>query len=85
MPPVQKIKRLGASRAGIPAGDVAGYRITRKSIDARRGNIKVNLSVEIWDTGSGQAPGTRLVDGCIRLKGNYRGSGPAGLFAALGS
>ena len=44
----QQVKRALAKQLGLKPEQVSKYVITRKSIDARRGNIKVNLGVRVF-------------------------------------
>lgn len=80
------IKRAIATQLNIGTGDIGHYIITRKSIDARRGRVSVNLGVRVF------MPDEPVVG--QRSLFTYRdvhrskpvvvvGAGPAGLFAAL--
>ena len=79
------IKKKAASKCGLPFTEVTGVKILRKSIDARRVEIKVNLRVRLfvgeevkntWNPVS--FPDVSSSPSCIVV-----GMGPAGLFAAL--
>ena len=79
------IKKKAASKCGLPFTKVTGVKILRKSIDARRVEIKVNLRVRLfvgeevkntWNPVS--FPDVSSSPSCIVV-----GMGPAGLFAAL--
>ena len=79
------IKKKAASKCGLPFTKVTGVKILRKSIDARRVDIKINLSVrlfvgeEVKNTWNPVAfPDVSSSPSCIVV-----GMGPAGLFAAL--
>ena len=79
------IKKKAASKCGLPFTKVTGVKILRKSIDARRIEIKINLRVRLfvgeevkntWNPVS--FPNVSSSPSCIVV-----GMGPAGLFAAL--
>ena len=79
------IKKKAASKCGLPFTKVTGVKILRKSIDARRVDIKINLRVRLfvgeevkntWNPVS--FPNVSSSPSCIVV-----GMGPAGLFAAL--
>ena len=79
------IKKKAASKCGLPFTKVTGVKILRKSIDARRVDIKINLRVRLfvgeevkntWNPVS--FPDVSSSPLCIVV-----GMGPAGLFAAL--
>ena len=79
------IKKKAASKCGLPFTKVTGVKILRKSIDARRIEIKINLRVRLfvgeevkntWNPVS--FPDVSSSPLCIVV-----GMGPAGLFAAL--
>ena len=79
------IKKKAASKCGLPFTKVTGVKILRKSIDARRIEIKINLRVrlfvgeEVKNTWNPVAfPDVSSSPSCIVV-----GMGPAGLFAAL--
>lgn len=79
------IKKKAASKCGLSFTKVTGVKILRKSIDARRVEIKINLRVRLfvgeevkntWNPVS--FPDVSSSPSCIVV-----GMGPAGLFAAL--
>ena len=79
------IKKQAASKCGLSFTKVTGVKILRKSIDARRVEIKINLRVRLfvgeevkntWNPVS--FPDVSSSPSCIVV-----GMGPAGLFAAL--
>ena len=79
------IKKKAAYKCGLPFTKVTGVKILRKSIDARRVEIKINLRVRLfvgeevkntWNPVS--FPDVSSSPSCIVV-----GMGPAGLFAAL--
>ena len=79
------IKKKAATKCGLSFTKVTGVKILRKSIDARRVDIKINLRVRLfvgeevkntWNPVS--FPDVSSSPSCIVV-----GMGPAGLFAAL--
>lgn len=78
---------IAAKIGGVSMADVCGSRILRKSIDARkRGNIKVNMSVELFfDEQEVKTQEFNLEWGDVSKSEEVLviGAGPAGLFAAL--
>ena len=79
------IEKKAAFKCGLPFTKVTGVKILRKSIDARRVEIKINLRVRLfvgeevkntWNPVS--FPDVSSSPSCIVV-----GMGPAGLFAAL--
>jgi len=82
----QSLQKAIAAKLGVPFTDISTFVVTRKSIDARRGKVMVNVGVRVF------MPGEPLVSDEPTF--NYRdvskanhvvvvGAGPAGLFAAL--
>ncbi len=76
---------LAAHKVGIKDTDVALLRVVKRSIDARQRQVKVNLTVELFEE-SDSKPDPIYFDypsvvGCTPVI--VVGSGPAGLFAAL--
>ena len=76
---------LAARQMGIRRGDVAMARVVKRSIDARRRPVKVNITVEIFvDREPLPAPlHFDYPDVSRATEVIVVGSGPAGLFAAL--
>ncbi|MDX9852744.1 MAG: FAD-dependent monooxygenase [Tenuifilaceae bacterium] len=82
----QQVKRALAKQLGLKPEQVSKYVITRKSIDARRGNIKVNLGVRVFkgaEQVKSNAPTFRYLNVTWSTPVAIVGAGPAGLFAAL--
>ena len=76
---------LAAKSAGVPESRVALAQVVRRSVDARRGQVKVNLVVRLY-IDEEQAPAlVRFEYGDVsgRTEVVVVGSGPAGLFCAL--
>ena len=74
-----------ARQMGIKQGDIALLRIIKRSVDARRGALKVNLTLEVFldfepmpEPIHFDYPNVEHADPVIII-----GAGPAGLFAAL--
>lgn len=76
---------LAARQVGVKHSDVAMARVTKRSIDARRSPVKVNLTVELFiDTDEQPAPiHFDYPDVSHATEVVVVGSGPAGLFASL--
>ncbi len=80
------IRRLAGSLSGIPLSGISFLRIIRKSIDARKRDIIVNLEVEVFYGNELPVPAImpfnqQNVAGKPEVI--IAGAGPAGLFAAL--
>lgn len=77
---------IAARKLGIPPGEIAAARITRRSIDARSRRIRVNLELEIFTDPAEARPApfpVRYRDVRGEPPVVIVGAGPAGLFAAL--
>jgi uncharacterized FAD-dependent dehydrogenase len=76
---------IAARMAGVGASQVALARVTKRSIDARGGGVKVNLTVEIFVEGEPLPAPVRFdyQDVSSRPEVVVVGSGPAGMFCAL--
>jgi uncharacterized protein len=80
------IKKISASLAGIDQSDVTALRVLKRSVDARKKNIRVNLSVEVFSGLDSAIPSINpFIPADVTLKQEVIivGAGPAGLFAAL--
>jgi uncharacterized protein len=80
------VRKISASLAGINQSEISSLRILKRSVDARKQKIRVNLSVEIFSGEDVDNPAvTPFMPKDVR-KGReviIVGAGPAGLFAAL--
>jgi uncharacterized protein len=82
----KKVRKAAAVAAGLESSEISDLRVIKRSVDARRSNIRVNLTVELA-TGNEKtiqdiAPfGARNISGAKEVI--IVGAGPAGLFAAL--
>jgi len=79
-------KSIVAKKLGVSISSVCGIKILRKSIDARRRNIKINLRFQVaCDEEFGIEKGDVFVYDNVagKKKVIVVGAGPAGLFAAL--
>ena len=76
---------LAARSLGISDRDIALIRIIKRSVDARRGQPKVNLTLEVYVDREPQPEPLRFdyPDVSTRTPVIIVGAGPAGLFAAL--
>jgi uncharacterized FAD-dependent dehydrogenase len=81
-----QIKKIASTLAGVNVSEITSLRIVKKSVDARKNNIRINLSVEVF-TGEDN-PGQKISPFLPKNVSECReviiiGAGPAGLFAAL--
>lgn len=76
---------LAARQVGVRREDIALVRVIKRSIDARRAPVKVNLSLEIFEDHEPQPAPIHFdyPDVSNSTEIIVVGSGPAGLFAAL--
>ncbi|MFZ2339490.1 MAG: FAD-dependent oxidoreductase [Bacteroidales bacterium] len=80
------VRKLAASVAGIPPSGISQLRIIRRSVDARKRNILVNLEIEVFTSDDQPAPAIQPYvpqDVTGKREVIVVGAGPAGLFAAL--
>lgn len=81
----QLVKAI-AQKLNVKVEKVGNYRIIRKSIDARKAKIKVNIGVKVYDIGEAindDIPSFNYQDVRKSSPVVIVGAGPAGLFAAL--
>lgn len=76
---------LGLEKAKLRKNDISDWRIRKRSIDARREPIKINLQIEFWLKGEERAVIPSFVPQNVSDTTEICiiGAGPAGLFAAL--
>ena len=80
------VRKISATLAGIDQNEISGLRVIKRSVDARKKNIRVNLTVEVFsgDTSLVPVPGQYIPLNVAKAKEIIIvGAGPAGLFAAL--
>jgi uncharacterized FAD-dependent dehydrogenase len=80
------IRKHAASRLGLNASDFKLMRIVRRSVDARKKDIRVNLEVEIFTGDEEASPHIKPYNPVFvenKPEVLIIGAGPAGLFAAL--
>ena len=79
------IRKRSAQAAGIDQKDISSLRILKRSVDARKRDIRVNLSVELFigEELSRAISPFKTQDVSKSKEVIIVGSGPAGLFAAL--
>jgi uncharacterized FAD-dependent dehydrogenase len=80
------IRKISASLAGIDSSEISFVRIIKRSVDARKKNIRVNLLVEVFSGEDSVVPlitPFNPVDVTLKREVIIVGAGPAGLFAAL--
>jgi len=80
------VRKIAASLSGIDIKAIINLRVIKRSVDARKKNIRVNLTVEVF-TGEDSAIPDINPFIPVNVKLNQEviiiGAGPAGLFAAL--
>ncbi|MCX6254998.1 MAG: FAD-dependent oxidoreductase [Bacteroidia bacterium] len=80
------IRKIAASLSGIDQSEIFAVRVIKRSVDARKKNIRVNLTVEVF---SGKDSAIPVLSPFIPVDVSRKreviivGAGPAGLFAAL--
>jgi uncharacterized FAD-dependent dehydrogenase len=82
----EAIKKISASLAGIDQKEISSLRVVKRSVDARKKNIRVNLTVEVFSGDNSSLPVINpYYPQNVSLKKEVIivGAGPAGLFAAL--
>lgn len=80
------IKKIAASLTGIDQSAVTSIRVIKRSVDARKKNIRVNLTVEVLtseDSAITEIAPFIPVDVSQKQEVIIVGAGPAGMFAAL--
>jgi uncharacterized FAD-dependent dehydrogenase len=80
------IRKIAASLAGYDLSAVTALRVIKRSVDARKKNIRINLTVEVFSEKDSTIPAiTPFVPTDVSLKQEVIivGAGPAGLFSAL--
>jgi uncharacterized FAD-dependent dehydrogenase len=80
------IRKIAASLAGVDLSAVSVLRVIKRSVDARKKNIRINLTVEVFsgeDSVIHAIEPFNPVDVSLRQEVIIVGAGPAGLFAAL--
>jgi uncharacterized FAD-dependent dehydrogenase len=82
---VNLIQKDAAGMLGIQPNEITGFRILKKSIDARGKHVKINLQVEVTlgEPLIEEPFEMQLKDVSLKPEVIIVGSGPAGLFAAL--
>lgn len=76
---------LGLEKAKLRNNDISDWRIRKRSIDARRTPIKVNLQIEFWLRGEKRDLTPPFIPQNVSKAQEITiiGAGPAGLYAAL--
>ncbi len=81
-----RVLKTACKKGAVHEDEVTGIRILKRSVDARRHNIRINLTVEVLTRKEPHASFTGIfkpVDVTHRPEVIIIGAGPAGLFAAL--
>jgi uncharacterized FAD-dependent dehydrogenase len=80
------IRKIAASLSGMDQSEISAVRVIKRSVDARKKNIRVNLTVEVFSGKDSAMPAISPfipVDVTRKREVIIVGAGPAGLFAAL--
>jgi uncharacterized FAD-dependent dehydrogenase len=80
------IKKISASLAGIDQKEISALRVIKRSVDARKKNVRVNLTVEVFSGDDSSLPALNPflpLNVTLKKEVIIVGAGPAGLFAAL--
>ena len=79
------IYRLGLQKAKLNPDEVIDWRIRKRSLDARKAAIKMNVQLEFWKVGEVREPTQAWTAKTVDPKRKIAiiGAGPAGLYAAL--
>jgi uncharacterized protein len=80
------IRKIAASLTGVDPEAITSLRVIKRSVDARKKNIRVNLTVEVFSEKGESIPAIAPfipVDVSLKQEVIVIGAGPAGLFAAL--
>jgi len=80
------IRKISASLAGTDQSAISAVRVIKRSVDARKKNIRVNLTVEVFSGGDSAVPSISPfipVDVTKKREVIIVGAGPAGIFSAL--
>jgi uncharacterized FAD-dependent dehydrogenase len=80
------IRKIAASLSGMDQSEISAVRVIKRSVDARKKNIRVNLTVEVFSGKDSAMPAISPfipVDVTRKREVIIVGAGPAGLFASL--
>jgi uncharacterized protein len=80
------VRKISISLAGPDQSQISSVRVIKRSVDARKKNIRVNLTVELLSGEDSATPSISPfipVDVSLKREVIIVGAGPAGLFAAL--
>lgn len=82
--PMEELLSVAIKKSGLSKKKVTGYKINRRSVDARRKNVQFNYSITLFTDNDGFKEDTPLERGTKKLEARpvIIGSGPAGLFCA---
>jgi uncharacterized FAD-dependent dehydrogenase len=81
-----QVKKIAATLSGVNTSDIVSLRIIKRSVDARKKNIRINLSIDVVigaDDPSGKIAPFLIKDVTNSREVIIIGAGPAGLFASL--
>src|SRR5512138_2409842 len=81
-----QIRKIAASLSGVDTTDIVSLRIIKRSVDARKKNIRINLTIDAVigaDDPSDKIAPFQTKDVTRNREVIIIGAGPAGLFASL--
>ncbi len=80
----EELLSIAIKKSGISKRQITGYKINRRSVDARRKNVQFNYSITLYTGDENPKEENKLVQGTKKPETRpvIIGSGPAGLFCA---
>lgn len=80
----EELLSIAIKKSGLSKASVTGYKINRRSVDARRKNVQFNYSITLFTNNEKIKNDKKLEQGTKKLESRpiIIGSGPAGLFCA---
>src|SRR5512140_1971423 len=81
-----QVKKIAASLSGVNTADIVSLHIIKRSVDARKQNIRINMTIDVVigaDDPSGRIAPFLTKDVSKGREVIIIGAGPAGLFASL--
>ncbi|MEE1042450.1 MAG: NAD(P)/FAD-dependent oxidoreductase [Clostridia bacterium] len=80
----EELVSIASKKSGLNKKSITGYRINRRSVDARRKKVQFNYSISLFTENSQIAPPLGVEKGSKKLESRpiIIGTGPAGLFCA---
>ncbi len=81
---IEELLHITIKKSGLKRNSVTGYKINRRSVDARRKNVQFNYSITLFTDNDAVKKEKELASGTQKLEERpvIIGTGPAGLFCA---